>query len=119
MKILLDENINPQLAELLPYKSHVTSALSVARGVKDKHWLQWAEENGLSVFVTGDTKLPHEQNLSSFGIAVVWFKGPPNTLEGVRPYMEEVNALLPQAVRGNATICVQEEGAVIEEVQQN
>lgn len=96
----------------------ITSVLDLARGVGDEQWLRWAVQNGFSVFVTGDTNLPHQQDLTSFEIAVVWFEGPPNTLEGLHPYMGRVNELLPRAIQENRTIRVQEEKTTLTEVQQ-
>jgi len=118
MKILLDENIDPRLAQDFPDDSEVTSALDLTRGVGDKRWLEWAVENKYSVFVTGDTNLPHQQDLTSFSLAVVWFEGPRNILEDLRPRMEEVNELLPRAIQSNSTIRVQEERTTMQEVQQ-
>jgi hypothetical protein len=118
MKVLLDENIDPRLAQDFPDDSEVTSALDLTRGTGDKRWLEWAVENEYSVFVTGDTNLPHQQNLTSFSLAVVWFEGPRNILEDLRPRMKEVNDLLPRAVQSNSTIRVQEERTIVQEVQQ-
>lgn len=118
MKILLDENVDPRLASHFPDEYEITSVLSLARGVGDEQWLRWAVQNGFSVFVTGDTNLPHQQNLTSFEIAVVWFEGPPNTLEGIRPHMSRVNELLPRAIQENRTIRVQEEKTTLTEVEQ-
>lgn len=118
MKVLLDENIDPRLAKDFPDDSEVTSTLDLTRGISDKRWLEWAVENEYSVFVMGDTNLPHQQDLTSFSLAVAWFEGPPNVLEHIRPYMEDVNDLLPGAVESESTIWVREESVVLREVQQ-
>lgn len=99
LKVLLDENIDPRLAQDLPDDSEVTSALDPTRGTGDKRWLEWAVKNEYSVFVTGDTNLPHQQNLTSFSLAVVWFEGPQNILEDLRPRMKEVGSC-PETVQG-------------------
>jgi hypothetical protein len=118
MKVLLDENIDPRLTQDFPRDSEVTSVLDLTRGGSDRHWLEWAVENEYSVFVTGDTNLPHQQDLTSFPLAIVWFEGPRNVLEGLRPRMGEVNELLPSATELNSTIWVQEEDTIIQEVKQ-
>jgi hypothetical protein len=56
------------------------------------------------VFLTADRNLSHQQDLSSFDIAIVVLVGRSNRLEDVRPLMPRVLGIIATAQHGVATL---------------
>jgi hypothetical protein len=61
-------------------------------------------EREFDVFLTVDGKLPNQQNLAAFNIAVVVLLAPSNTLEDLQPLMARVLESLAKAKRGEAML---------------
>lgn len=71
MKVLLDENLDPRFRTLLSEHDCVTASYAGWDGLKNGALLAVAETAGFEVFLTGDTKIPEEQNMDGRTIAVV------------------------------------------------
>ena len=56
------------------------------------------------VFLTADRNLSHQQDLSSFDIAIMVLVGRSNTLENLRPLMPEVLGIIATAQHGVTTL---------------
>jgi hypothetical protein len=63
VKVLLDENLDHALRMLLEPHEVVTASYMGWAGLKNGELLQFAEENGIEVLLTGDQTLVLEQNL--------------------------------------------------------
>ncbi len=71
MKVLLDENLDPRFRKLLDEHECVTASYAGWDGMKNGTLLAAAEDAGFEVFLTGDTKIPEEQNMEGRKIAIV------------------------------------------------
>ena len=71
MRVLLDENLDHALRLLLAPHEVMTVAYMGWASLKNGELLRTAEENGVEVFLTGDTTLSYEQNLTERRLAVV------------------------------------------------
>ena len=71
MKVLLDENLDPRLRTLLSEHDCVTASYAGWDGLKNGALLAAAEAAGFEVFLTGDKKIPAEQNMDGRQIAIV------------------------------------------------
>jgi hypothetical protein len=60
-------------------------------------------EHEFDVFVTVDRKLPFQQDLSRFSIAVIVLRARSNRVADLRALIPELLATLPVAKRGEAT----------------
>ena len=92
MRVLLDESLPEELAgELGLPETHTVGQLRWA-GLKNGVLLGRARDAGFTVFLTADQGLPYQQNLTSFGLAVIVLHGRSNRIEDLR-------ALIPQIRR--------------------
>ncbi len=74
MKVLFDQNLPHKLRTMLiALCEHqiLTTAYLGWSGLKNGELLQKAEENGMDLFVTGDTTLVYEQNLKRRRLAII------------------------------------------------
>jgi len=71
VKVLLDENLDPRLRTLLREHDCVTASYAGWDGLKNGALLAAAEAAGFEVFLTGDKKIPAEQNMDGRQIAIV------------------------------------------------
>lgn len=71
MKVLLDENLDPRFRILLADHECTTTVYAGWAGLKNGTLLATAEAAGFQVFLTGDRKIPHEQNMDGRQIAIV------------------------------------------------
>jgi hypothetical protein len=71
VKVLLDENLDHRLRNALAIHEVFTASYKGWDGFKNGKLLQAAESDGFEVLITGDRSLPHEQNLSGRGLAVI------------------------------------------------
>lgn len=71
MKVLLDENLDPRLRTLLGDHDCTTAVYAGWAGLKNGALLATAEGAGFQVLLTGDRKIPHEQNMEGRQIAIV------------------------------------------------
>ena len=103
MKILLDECIDQRLAKELV--GHVVKTVPQAgwKGRSNGDLLKLAE-GSFDVFVTVDTNLPFEQELSRFRIATFLPRAPSNRLEDLKPLISTLLAILPEARAGEVRV---------------
>lgn len=71
MKVLLDENLSPQLRHALTGHEAVTTVYAGWSGFKNGDLLSIAERTGYNVFLTADQNLSYQQNLDQRRIAIV------------------------------------------------
>jgi hypothetical protein len=92
MRVLLDENLPRRLLGLLDEDlAAVTVAGRGWKGRKNGDLLAAAEEE-FDVLLTMDRGIEHQQNLSSFDLAIARLVAPGNTYEDLAPLMEEADA---------------------------
>lgn len=102
MKLLLDECIDRRLArELVGYEVKTVPQMGWA-GIKNGQLLALAESE-FDVFITVDRNLSFQQNLPQFNIAVIVLQAPSNRLAALKPLAPKISAILPTAVKGQAT----------------
>jgi hypothetical protein len=70
--------------------------------MKNGELLEAAGKN-FDVLVTTDKGMPHQQNLSRFGLAVVVLEAKSNSYEDLASLMDRTNAALGEVVPGEAT----------------
>ena len=106
MKILIDECIDRRLArDLTDYEVKTVPQMGWA-GVKNGKLLAKAFLE-FDVFLTVDQNLPFQQNLSQFDIAVVVIETKSNRLIDLKPFIPKIIILLPNLIKGKATIITQ------------
>ena len=101
MKILLDECLPRKLAPLLVGHTAKTAPQMGWASIENGQLLAPAEKS-FDAFVTVDKKLPQQQNLSRFNLAVIVLRGPSNRLEDLKPLVPKLLASLPSAKKGHA-----------------
>ena len=104
MRVLLDECLPRRLkGELVGHDARTVPEMGWA-SKRNGDLLRVAAAGGFDAFVTVDRKLQHQQNLSSFNIAVVVLEANGNTLADLRPLIPELLQVLPNAPKGQATV---------------
>jgi predicted nuclease of predicted toxin-antitoxin system len=103
MKVLLDECVDWRLARDLPGHDVSTTRQMGWAAVKNGELLALASGN-FDAFVTVDRKLPTQQNLRAFKIAVVVLRARTNRLVDLRPLVPALLAILPSLEPGTSTI---------------
>jgi hypothetical protein len=100
VRVLLDENLPRKL------KQYFGTGVSVAT-VQEQGWagarngeLLGMAQHDFDVFLTSDRGIPHQQHLSSLGIAVVLVEARSNRLHDILPLLPELNALIAGAKPG-------------------
>ena len=100
--MLLDECVDRRLAkEILGHETRTVPEAGWA-GVRNGELLSRAELH-FDVLVTVDRKMPFQQDLSRFSIAVIVLRTPSNRLADLRPLVPHLLAVLGRAKRGEAT----------------
>ena len=103
MRVLLDECLPRRLKrELIGHDARTIPEMGWASR-RNGELLRLAE-GGFDVFLTADRRLQHQQQLSSFDIAVVVLAARSNTLADLQPLMPRVRDVLATAPRGQATV---------------
>ena len=103
MRVLLDECLPKRLKrDLTGHQARTAPEMGWA-SKRNGDLLRLAEHE-FDVFLTVDRKLQHQQNLSTFNIAVVVLVAPSNTLADLQPLMPIVLANLSRAKRGEALV---------------
>ena len=103
MRVLLDECLPRRLKrDLVGHDARTTPEMGWA-SKRNGDLLRLAEWD-FDVFLTVDRKLQHQQNLSTFNIAVVVLVAPSNTLADLQPLMTTVLENLARAKRGEALV---------------
>ena len=104
MRVLLDECLPRRLKrELVGHDVRTAPEMGWA-SKRNGELLRAAVAEAFDAFVTIDRKLPHQQNLSTFSIAVVLLEANSNTLPDLSPLIPEVLEVLPNAPKGHATV---------------
>jgi len=102
VKVLLDENLDPRLRTLLREHDCVTASYAGWDGLKNGALLAAAEAAGFEVFLTGDKKIPAEQNMDGRQIAIVVMTA--HQLSIVRKYVPEIAAAIRSAQPGTIQV---------------
>jgi predicted nuclease of predicted toxin-antitoxin system len=104
MRILLDENLDWRLGRSLP--SHEVKSVQAQgwTGVKNGTLLRRAVEARFDAFITMDSSLVHQQNLTVHPIAVIVLRAPSNQIEDTQPLMPAVLQALATAPKGKQTL---------------
>lgn len=91
MRVLLDENLPRKLLNHFdPDVEAVTVVEHGWSGLKNGALLR-AAEGEFDVFVTADRRIPYQQNLPGFDIAVVILEAKSNSYRDLAPLMDRVN----------------------------
>jgi hypothetical protein len=102
VKILLDECIDHRLALELPEHEVRTAPQMGWANYKNGRLLTLAQQQ-FEAFITIDKRLPHQQNLAKYSIAVLILDAPSNRLADMRPLVPVLLKLLATAPKGLAT----------------
>ncbi len=106
MRLLLDECLPGRLRRALPGHEVSTVQREGWAGVKNGRLLAQISASGrFDVFVTVDSSLPHQQNLSGIPFAVVVLRARSNRYEHTAPLMAELLLRLPE-LRPGALVTV-------------
>lgn len=102
MRILLDE--------CLDWRFGISLAPHEVRSVRQENWtglkngeLLKQAQAWFDVFITIDANIEHQQNVSSFNIAIIVLRARSNRAEDLNPLGPEVLAIMPSAPKGAIT----------------
>ena len=102
MRVLLDECVDRRLAgDILGHDVRTVPEAGWA-ALKNGELLARAEHE-FEAFVTVDRKLPFQQDLSRFSLAVIVLRAPSNRVTDLRGLVPQLLAALPLAKRGEVT----------------
>ena len=105
MRILLDENVDPEFGKLLVGHEFEAVAASDLRGIPDGQMLRLA--NGrFDALVTMDKSIIHQQNLKENLLIIVLMRGPNNRYETIARMAPQVLQFLEDSVPGAIGIIV-------------
>lgn len=96
MRVLLDECVDRRLAEHILGHDVKTVPEAGWAALKNGDLLGRAEHE-FDVFITVDRKLPFQQNLSRFSIAVIVLRARSNRLTDLRALVPQLLGILPAA----------------------
>jgi predicted nuclease of predicted toxin-antitoxin system len=103
MRLLLDESLPRRLkAHLAPHEVRTVPEMGWA-GKSNGELLRLAQQD-FAVFLTADRKLPDQQNLRAFRIAVLVFAAASNRLRDIEPLVPKALAILAELRLGTATV---------------
>jgi predicted nuclease of predicted toxin-antitoxin system len=102
VKVLLDENLDPRLRTMLSEHDCMTASYAGWDGLKNGTLLAVAEAAGFEVFLTGDTKIPEEQNMDGRTIAIVVMTA--HQLSIVRDHVTQIGAAIASAKAGTIEV---------------
>ena len=103
MRILLDECVDRRLASDLSGHAVSTVPRNGWAGIKNGGLLALAEKE-FDVFITVDGRLPRQQDLTKFKIAVVLLRAQTNRLNDLRPLVPRLMHMLTEAKAGELTV---------------
>jgi predicted nuclease of predicted toxin-antitoxin system len=103
MKVLLDHCLDWRLSRSLPGHSVKSAGKLGWGGLKDRPLLAKAQTQ-FEVLVTSDKKLPSQQNLDKYNLAVVILDVPTNRIEDCLPKMPTLLKMLPLLAKRRATV---------------
>ena len=101
MRVLLDEMLDRRLKEFLPEETQ--SVRERGWGSKKNGDLLELAEKEFDILLTSDKGIPHQQNLSRFGLAVVILRSKSNRYEDLVKLMGSANKAFGSARPGTAT----------------
>jgi len=104
VRVLLDECLPRRLKRELVGHDVWTAPEMGWASKQNGDLLRAAVAARFDAFVTVDRQLPHQQNLSTFNIAVVVLEANSNTLPDLSPLIPEMLEVLPNAPKGHATV---------------
>jgi predicted nuclease of predicted toxin-antitoxin system len=104
MRLLLDENLHWRLKRDLPGHEVESVPLLGWAGIQNGTLLRKAVENGFEVFITMDSNMSQQQDLSAYNIAMLEVRARSNRLQETRPLMTAVLRALPHAPKRECTI---------------
>ncbi len=103
MRLLLDESLPRKLkARLAPHEVRTVPEMGWAG--KTNGELRRLAKQEFEVFLTADQKLPNQQNLPTFRIAVVVFAAVSNRLRDIEPLVPKALEMLAELQSGTATV---------------
>ncbi len=103
MRLLLDESLPRKLkGRLAPHEVRTVPEMGWASKTNGE-LLRLAEQQ-FEVFLTADQKLPHQQNLPTFRIAVVVFAAVSNRLRDIQPLVPKALEILAELRPGTAIV---------------
>ncbi len=103
MRLLLDESLPRKLKpRLAPHEVRTVPEMGWA-GKSNGELLRLAEQE-FEVFLTADQKLPDQQNLPTFRIAVVVFAAVSNRLRDIEPLVPKALGILAELRPGTAWV---------------
>jgi len=103
MRLLLDESLPRKLkARLAPHE--VRSVPEMGWASKSNGALLRLAEQEFEVFLTADQKIPNQQNLPKFRIAVLVFAAVSNRLRDIEPLVPKALEILAELQPGTATV---------------
>jgi hypothetical protein len=95
--VLLDENVDRRLKRSFAGKHDIVTVAEAGWAGK----LLRLAEREFDAFVTTDKGIPHQQNLSGLGLAIVLLRARSNAREDLEPLMDQVNVALDSARPGS------------------
>jgi hypothetical protein len=102
VKVLLDKNLDPRFRILLSEHECTTAVYAGWAGLKNGSLLATAEAAGFQVFLTGDRKIPFEQNMDGRRIAVVVLTA--HQLSIIGAHMATISAAIDAARAGTIEV---------------
>lgn len=100
MRLLLDENLDRRLKRFFSEGHDVRTVREQGwRGKKNGDLIRLAQRE-FDALVTMDQSIPHQQNLSGFGLAIILLEALSNRLEDLAPLVAPIEAALPEARPG-------------------
>lgn len=97
MRILLDEMMPRKLKRFFPRDVEVVTVQERGWDSLENGDLLQAARDEFDALVTTDRGIPHQQDLSGIGLAVLVLEAKSNRLEHLSPLVEEADAVLRRA----------------------
>lgn len=90
MRVLFDENVDWRLKRFFGERFEVATVRERGWGSKENGELLDLAQEEFDILLTTDKGIPHQQNLSTFDLAVVLVRAGSNAYEHLEPLMDEV-----------------------------
>ena len=104
MRVLLDENLDWRLRRGFNAEHDVVTVKYRGWGGKKNGELLRAAASEFDVFVTLDSNVEYQQNVTSLDVAVVVLRAPSSDLSDLEPLLPELEALLPSVRPGRSYV---------------
>ena len=101
VRVLLDECVDRRLARELKGHAVKTAPQMGWASIENGRLLALAEKR-FDIFITVDKRLPHQQDLPRFNIAVIVLVCPSNRLQDLKPLVPKLLASFPSVKKGQA-----------------